>query len=97
MHAIFAASKNANGSRGNMPIGMFSPDDKLIEDGKYGQIYSNSTNRKTYVPNINTGTIARTTLYILTCYRGCANPSYFPKGLLPWLIETAASEPVSDW
>ena len=30
MHAIFAASKNANGSRGNMPFGMHSPEDKLI-------------------------------------------------------------------
>ena len=64
MHAIFAASKNANGSRGNMPFGMHSPEDKMIEENDYGKIYSSKGNRKTYVPKINTGAIARSTLYL---------------------------------
>lgn len=95
MHAIFAASKNANGSRGNMPFGMHSKEDKLIEENDYGKIYSNKGNRKTYVPKINAGAIARTTLYVLVAYKGCANPGYFSKDLLPWLIETASTEKVT--
>ncbi len=97
MHAIFAASKSANGSRGNMPFGKHSPDDKLIQETEYGKIYVNKGNRKTYIPKLNSGAIARSTLYILTTYKGCANPTYFSKDLLPWLVETAVNEPVTDW
>jgi len=86
MHAIFAASKNANGSRGNRPFGLFTPDDKLVEETKYGGIYSSGNNRKTFVPFLNQGALARATLYILVCYKGCANPEYFSKGLINWYV-----------
>lgn len=31
MHAIFAACKSANGSRGNTPFGIYSEDQRAIE------------------------------------------------------------------
>ena len=99
MHAIFAASKSANGSRGNTPFGLYSPDQKIIENDDFGINYSAASKGapKTYVPKINSGAVARSTLYILVCYQGCANPHYFPKQTLQWLIETASTAPVSEW
>jgi hypothetical protein len=35
--------------------------------------------KKTYIPKINSGAVARSTLYILVCYKGCANEKYLPK------------------
>jgi len=40
---------------------------------------------------MNSGAVARSTLYILLCYKGCANPDYLPKDTLPWVIHTAAT------
>ena len=94
MHAIFAASKEANGSRGNTPFGRYSEEQKEIESDELGTTYSGKP-KKTYVPKINSGAVARSTLYILVCYKNSANPSYFPKITLPWLIEQATSSEVT--
>ncbi len=94
MHAIFAASKNANGSRGNKPFGQISQ--ILVRNDERGTVYK-GVDFDTYVPKINVGVVCRSTLYILTCYKGCANKEKFPKYLLPWVIKNAISEPVSLW
>lgn len=94
MHAIFAASKHANGSRGNKPFGRIS--EVVIRDDERGTVYQGK-DMKSYVPRINAGAVCRSTLYILTCYSGCAAPAKLPQALLNWAIETAASEPVTLW
>ena len=95
MHAIFAAFKSANGSRGNIPFGQYSEEQKPIEKDEYGIILSGKP--KTYIPKINSGAIARATLYILLCYKNCANPEYLPKATLAWLMNEAATTEVSIW
>ena len=40
---------------------------------------------------MNSGAVARSTLYILLCYKGCANPQYLPKETLSWLTHTAST------
>ena len=95
MHAIFAAFKSANGSRGNTPFGIHSDTQKPIESDDFGTIFSGKP--KTYIPKLNSGAVARATLYILVCYKNCANPSYFPKETLPWLIHEATTTEVSVW
>lgn len=91
MHAIFAASKSANGSRGNMPFGLHSDKQIAVETCQYGTSYSGTQNfkKKTYIPKMNIGAVARSTLYILVCYKNCANANYLPKETLQWLINTA--------
>lgn len=81
MHAIFAACKSANGSRGNTPFGKFSEKQIAVELDEFGTTFSgtNEIKKKTYIPKINSGAVARSTLYILVCYKGCANQSYLPK------------------
>lgn len=86
MHAIFSASKSANGCRGNTPFGNFG---KLIYQDKYGKIYKDEK-LQTYEPLINSGAVARASLYILVCYKNCANQDYFPKRCLEWLIKQAS-------
>jgi endonuclease I len=44
MHAIFAAAKSANGSRGNVPFGNFG---KVVELDQYGTNYQDGK-LKTY-------------------------------------------------
>ena len=78
MHAIFAASKHANGSRGNTPFGIYSEDQRPIRINECGITYSGKP-KKTYVPKYNSGAVARSTLYILVCYKNCAHPGYLPK------------------
>lgn len=78
MHAIFSAGKSANGSRGNTPFGNFG---KLVESDRYGSLYKDG-NLKTYEPTLNSGAVARASLYILVCYKNCANPHYLPKRCL---------------
>lgn len=95
MHAIFAASKNANGSRGNKPFGVLTHG-KVVRDDERGTVWEHG-NRKSYVPRMNSGAVARSTLYILTCYRGCAHPDKFPKELLEWAVDTASTEPITLW
>lgn len=81
MHAIFAASKSANGSRGNTPFGIYSENQKPIETDECGTNYSSADGlkKKTYIPKINSGAVARSTLYVLLCYKNCANEDYLPK------------------
>ena len=95
MHAIFAAFKSANGSRGNIPFGIYSEEQKPLEKDAYGTVFSGKP--KTYIPKMNSGAVARSTLYILLCYKGCANPHYLPPQTLPWLIQEASSTEVSLW
>lgn len=92
MHAIFASDSSINGSRGNIPFGNKG---KLIEENDVGKIYRYEGNRFFY-PKINRGPLARASLYILTCYKGCAHPQYLPKESLEWMVE-AAQEEVSLW
>lgn len=61
----------------------------MIEEDEYGTIFSGKP--KTYIPKMNQGAVARSTLYILLCYKGCANSSYLPKETLPWLAQIASS------
>ena len=81
MHAIYAASKSANGSRGNTPFGLYSENQVPIENDDFGTNYSGypKGHKKTYVPKLNSGVVARSTLYVLVCYKGCAHPDYLPK------------------
>jgi len=69
MHAIFSAGKSANGSRGNTTFGNFG---KLIDEDRYGKTYQDGKLR-TYEPTLNSGAVARASLYILLCYKNCAN------------------------
>lgn len=94
MHQIFAASKNANGSRGNKPFG---PGPKLIRDDPRGQVYTLPGGRKSYVPKKNAGAACRATLYVLLAYEKCADPAKFPPGQLAWIVEQATSTDVSLW
>lgn len=41
--------------------------------------------------------MARSTLYILLCYKNSANPAYLPKQTLPWLINEASTQEVTLW
>jgi hypothetical protein len=41
---------------------------------------------------MNSGAVARSTLYILVCYKGCANENYLPKQTLKWLINEATTK-----
>jgi endonuclease I len=82
MHAIFAAGKSANGSRGNTPFGNFG---KVIEEDRNGKLYRDGK-LKTYEPALNSGAVARAALYILVCYKNCANEGYLPKKCLSWLV-----------
>eukprot|EP00919_Chromeraceae_sp_WS-2016_P037444 GHVR01089338.1.p1 GENE.GHVR01089338.1~~GHVR01089338.1.p1 ORF type:complete len:116 (-),score=5.85 GHVR01089338.1:5858-6205(-) len=93
MHAIFAAGKSANGCRGNMPFGNTG---KLIEEDKNGAIYRNN-NKRTYMPKVNSGAVARASLYILVTFKNCANPSYFPKENIDWLVKECLSTEVTLW
>jgi len=93
MHAIFSAGKSANGSRGNTPFGNFG---KLVESDRYGSLYKDGK-FQTYEPSINCGAVARASLYILVCYKNCANENYLPKKCLEWLIKNAYESEVSDW
>lgn len=79
MHAIYAASKSANGSRGNTPFGVYSEKQVPVEVDDFGVTYSGSGNKRTYIPKMNSGAVARSTLYVLVCYKGSANSSYLPK------------------
>ena len=94
MHAIFAASKHANGSRGNKPFGKIS--ETVSRDDERGTVYIGN-GIKSYVPRINCGAVCRSTLYIMTCYSNCAAPNKLPQVLLDWAVEMAASEPVTLW
>lgn len=69
MHAIFSAGKSGNGSRGNTPFGNFG---KLVYQDKYGKNYKDGK-LQTYEPKLNCGAVARASLYILVCYKNCAN------------------------
>ena len=77
MHGIFAAFKSANGSRGNLPFGVYSEEQKLIHEDENGTIFSGKP--MTYIPKMNSGAVARATLYVLLCYKNCANSNYLPK------------------
>lgn len=81
MHAIYAVSKSANGMRGNMPFGIYSSEQKIIHSNEFGTVFSSvaPVYKKTFIPKLNSGAVARSTLYILITYNGCANESYFPK------------------
>jgi len=81
MHAIFAVCKSANGTRGNMPFGLYSEHQKPIHSNEYGTVFSSVApiNKKTFIPALNSGAVARSTLYILVCYKNSANESYLPK------------------
>ena len=74
MHAIFAADSSANGSRGNTPFGNKG---KLVQENESGGVYL-FEGKKYFQPRINAGALARASLYILVCYKGCANPNYLP-------------------
>jgi endonuclease I len=93
MHAIFAASKHANGSRGNTPFGNFG---KCVETDQYGKLFKDGK-LTTYEPTLNSGAVARAALYILTCYKNCANSNYLPKVCLKWLVEKASETEVTEW
>jgi endonuclease I len=88
MHAIFAACKSANGSRGNTPFGLHSDKQVPLEVDEFGTNFSGTAQnkRKTYIPKLNSGAVARSTLYILVCYKNCANEDYLPKETLKWLV-----------
>ncbi len=86
MHAIFSAGKSANGCRGNTPFGNFG---QLIYEDQYGKIYKDGK-FKTYEPLLNSGAVARASLYILTCYKNCANEEYLPKRCLEWFVKQAS-------
>jgi endonuclease I len=75
MHAIFAADAHINGSRGNVPFGNKG---KLIAEDELGRDFIHE-GKKYFEPKINKGALARASLYILACYKGCANPKYLPK------------------
>lgn len=92
MHAIFAADSSANGSRGNTPFGNKG---KVVEEDICGGTYL-FEGRRYFQPRINRGALARASLYILVCYKGCANSKYLPLDSLEWMVE-AAQEEVTLW
>lgn len=92
MHAIFASDTSANGCRGNTPFG--NKGKKTAED-PCGETFL-FEGRKYFQPKINRGALARASLYILVCYKGCANRKYLPIESLEWMVE-AAQEEVSLW
>jgi endonuclease I len=91
MHAIFSAGKSANGSRGNTPFGNFG---KLVAEDEYGKTYRDGK-LSTYEPKLNSGAVARASLYVLMCYKNCANENYLPKRCLEWLVKQASETEVS--
>lgn len=92
MHAIFAANSSVNGSRGNVPFGNQG---KVVAEDDVGQTFLHE-GRRYFEPRINRGALARASLYILVCYKNCANGKYLPKESLHWMV-AAADEPVSEW
>ena len=92
MHAIFAADPSTNGSRGNTPFGNKG---KLISEDPNGKTFL-LEGKKYFEPSINRGALARASLYILTCYKNCANQKYLPKESVKWMID-ASQEEVTLW
>ena len=85
MHAIFASDSSVNGSRGNIPFGNKG---KLIKSDLCGDTYM-FNGRRFFDPKINRGALARASLYILVCYKNCANKDYLPFESLEWMIEAS--------
>jgi len=97
MHQIFACSKNANGSRGNIPFGFSEliSDAKDFEEKDGGVFYKGK--KKSFIPKFNIGAVCRSTLYIMTTYDKAMNEEKFPKEFLPWIKEKAFEEEVTLW
>jgi len=96
MHQIFAASKNANGARGNAPFGYSnSINDGNKKETEGGVFYDGKV--KSFIPNCNKGAVARSTLYILVTYDKAMNEKKFPKEFLEWIIDQALNDKVSLW
>jgi endonuclease I len=95
MHQIFIVSKSANGSRGNKIFGNLG--EEYIRQRKVGGLLYQNGGESRFCPHLNSGAICRATLYVLVTYKHTFHKQYFPPSALAWLVEQAASVPVSKW
>mmetsp|Transcript_29475 Transcript_29475/g.82322 ORF Transcript_29475/g.82322 Transcript_29475/m.82322 type:complete len:333 (+) Transcript_29475:196-1194(+) len=104
MMQIFVVSKKANGSRGNRLFGSVPGVKGTENEGGYVTanpdpvpVGGSAKLSSLFCPKINAGAVARAVLYTLVCYKHTFHRVYFSPQRLEWLVNTAASAPVTLW
>eukprot|EP00427_Karlodinium_veneficum_P011997 CAMPEP_0169079172 /NCGR_PEP_ID=MMETSP1015-20121227/9804_1 /TAXON_ID=342587 /ORGANISM="Karlodinium micrum, Strain CCMP2283" /LENGTH=352 /DNA_ID=CAMNT_0009138813 /DNA_START=32 /DNA_END=1090 /DNA_ORIENTATION=+ len=92
---MYLTSKSANGHRSNRPFGVGTELIRSTESGDYFRL--DGFRQELFCPRFNKGACARSTLYIMVAYPGALDRARVPELFLPWLVDTAAREPVTLW
>jgi len=95
VYDMYMSSTSANSHRGNRPFGAGTRFKTVTDAGEYSSL--DGLRQELFCPKYNKGACARSTLYIMVAYPKALDRARVPEVFLPWLVETAASEPVTLW